>query len=858
MIYLLLNVLLGCGDSANYVQSDASLPATYSDPQLDRVGSGPVVQLHLSEGKYKLPDNSRPSGADVGTVFAVPVEAANTGKRKTWTGKLPFDVGNQGRRYAPTGMVVSVNGAEAKYGRGATHWDVNGRMLTIAMHAGVPAQVTVEWPQIGDELSRHAFELAGLEPVDFVRYSHSIEGDTRDGLLLPAPASGEWDVTLGNAPVFDAHLALSPSPLINETSDGAVAILEILDQGQVTEVDRWSLRSVSTSFQHVRVKLDQFAGKEVTVRLRSETGGSGDHDYVFWGSPAVWSAPAGDVRRVIVIGLDTTRPDHFGVYGDETPEASPEFDSIARNAIVFDQGFTPAPRTRPSFRSATTGRYPLFAVGAKNIGEVFQEHGFATQANLANVHLQPRFGFHHGFDRWHFEMGLAAEDQVDRALAFLTDYQTRDTYLFLHLMDPHVFYDAPGSFKEKFVPPNTPSLPAKTNRWEVYNKEKRGELTDGHRVWLESVYRGEIAYTSYQLGRLFSEIDKLPGKSLVIIHSDHGEEFWEHGGYEHNHTLYNEVTKALLIVRPNQGFKGGMRIDTPVTLADIAPTLYDFAGFDESALPPTDGMSLRPLIEGAAESKDWQRPIGIAHLRYGQDRWGVVHDGHKYILHTKSGQEELYDLEKDPGETTNLMEAGADAARFLPALAQAHHMPVGPGWRLTLNARANSAPIRIKLPVVPESVLLLDPERIVDHPSNQSWGEPPTRVPAEIGTVDWEPGNDVFDWIPGTRPRGGMIFVRFAEQQDPMLAKIIRNDATFSTSAFKEGARWSRLTDGIVFDPGVVFEPLAGEAARMFAQGDAVIAAGEDRAMLEALGYIHDEPSDDSDNSEASDKEETP
>ncbi|NCG18945.1 MAG: sulfatase-like hydrolase/transferase [Rhodobacterales bacterium] len=791
-----------------------------------------------------MPENSRPEGADDGTDFTIKMVKKVGAKRNIWTGALPFDVGNQGRKYAPTGMVITIDDAEARYGKGATHWDVDGSTLTLQVQGPGTPDVTASWPQVGDQIARHSFALSEMAAEAFVRMDLGIEGDTRDGLLLPAPASAEWDVTLGQSPVFDAHIALAPSPLINEKSDGVTAVVEVDVNGQTTEVGRWSLTAVSQTFQDVRVKLDAFAGKDVTIRLRSEAGSTTDHDYLFWGSPAVWSAPEGDVRRVIVIGLDTTRPDHFGFYGDPLPDVSPEFDSIANNAFVFDSAFTPAPRTRPSFRSATTGRDPLSAVGATTIGEVFQQHGFATQANVANVHLQPRFGFNKGFDRWHFQIGTNAEDQVDRALSFLRDYQTRDTYLFLHLMDPHVFYDAPGSFKEKFVLAGTPRLPAHTNRWEVYAMDARGQLTDGHKSWLKALYRGELAYTSYQLGRFFSEIDKLPGNSLVIIHSDHGEEFWEHGGYEHNHTLYNDTTKALFVVRTNQGFQGGKRIDTPVTLADIAPTLFDFAGFDAADLPPLDGKSLKPLIDGTDSGGGWTRPIGIAHLRYGQDRWGVVHQNHKYILHTKSGQEELYDLGSDPGEQIDLAVAGKSTAPFQAALGQAHNMPVGPGWRLVLNARANSAPLQFTLPAIPEAVVLVDPERIVDHRANQAWGEPATRVPGEIGEVTWETGTSTFEWAPGTQPRGGLVFVRFAEQQDPMLTKIALNEREFSPKSFKDHARWLAGADSVEFQPGVVFEPPPEEVARIRALGGAPAAAGDDRAMLEALGYIHDEPTE--------------
>src|SRR5690606_28716648 len=166
---------------------------------------------------------------------------------------------------------------------------------------------------------------------------------------------------------------------------------------------------------------------------------------------------------------------HMSFFGYHR-QTTPDFDRILGQSAVFTQAYTPAPRTRPSFRSATTGRDPLDAVGATNIGEVFQDHGFATAGIVANIHLQPRFGFHRGFDLWHYDATADAARQVDRALAWLRDQQSRDSYLFLHVMDPHIHYRAPGRYRDMFVEDPDPDLPATFNRWQVYTMERRGQL----------------------------------------------------------------------------------------------------------------------------------------------------------------------------------------------------------------------------------------------------------------------------------------------------------------------------------------------------------------------------------------------
>lgn len=837
-MFFWLASILGC-DLADYSVPAVPPDTTYEDPQISQTGQQLIASLYRVPARATLPDHSRPADARPDTSFEIVMSPFEKGKRTLYRGDLPFDVGSQGRRFAPIGMTVEADGELLPYGSAGTYWRVTGRQLQIGMPKA-PQNVVVRWPKLADQVERMGFATSGLDTDAFLRRNLTLDGETRDGIVLPAPGHTEYDLDIpASGAVFDTWLSLENSPILTEQSDGAVARVEVTVDGTTTEVARHALRAASTSFQHLRVKLDAFKGKRITLRLVSDPGTHALHDYVFWGSPSVWSTPEGEVRRVVVIGLDTTRPDHFGFYGSTRP-TSPEVDAIANNSVVFTHAWTPAPRTRPSFRSATTGRYPLDAVGATNIGEVFQDQGFATAAFVANVHLQPRFDFHRGFEQWSFDGVRDAEEQVDLALDWMQSYQDRDTYLFLHLMDPHVFYGAPGRFKNRFVENSDVTIDNRINRWEVVNRDRRGELTDNDKAWLEDLYDGEIAYMSFQLGRFFHELDKLPGRSLVVLHSDHGEEFWEHNGYEHNHTLYDEVTRAFLVVRPGSGFEGGRRIDAPATLADIAPTLYDFIELDPAAWPEVDGRSLRPWIEG--QPGDWSdRPIGVAHLRYGTERWGVVSNDHKYVLHTRDGTEELYDLGSDPSESTDIS-TQTDTAEYQRALALAHNMPVGPGWRIHVSAKPHAEPIRFQLPEAPMRVDRMDPERLVSNPSNQAWGEPPTRTPDEIGTVTWEEGSSEFTWTPGTNPRDGMLTVLFGSDVAVEGTTLHRGDSLLPIRSVRGTPTYMGIGEQVRFTPSVVLFPPEGEAARMrrLQQGDPMTAS-DDQDMLRALGYLHDE-----------------
>ena len=342
-------------------------------------------------------------------------------------------------------------------------------------------------------------------------------------------------------------------PLRRGRSDGAKIGITVIDGEQETVVERRSLVPNTEAFHKWEVDLSKWGGKSVTVRVNTSPGPdkNADYDYVFFGSPNITGSPIdpNKVRRILVVGLDTTRPDHLGVYGYDKP-TSPKIDAWSKSAYVFDRAFNPAPRTRPSFRSSTTGRWPLDAVGATNIGAVFRENGWATSGCVSNIHLNPRFDFDDGFDDWRLDVQANAEQQVDRAIKYFTDNQHRDAYMFLHIMDPHLFYKAPPEYNERFVTDPDPDLPALFNRWEVVSWQNKGSLSDKRKQHIEQLYDAEIAFTDFHMGRLFEEVNKLPGQTMIIVHSDHGEEFWEHQGFEHNHTLYNELVRAILIVQP--------------------------------------------------------------------------------------------------------------------------------------------------------------------------------------------------------------------------------------------------------------------------------------------------------------------
>jgi arylsulfatase A-like enzyme len=810
-----------------------------------------------------LPETNRAADEAERSAFVFTGEQIQNQEGGASTMPIPFYVPKAERRMAPAGMHVWVDGEEASFltalGNGGRAkgpvWSFRGEDLWVrAGQGGIGAQSVKEVKVVNPNVLLTARRLNwaearadGMTDQQFVRYGMSTappatqERDasqqSREGLLLPAPATATWaDLTLPEGAMFSAYLGMVPPPL-DSASDGAEVVLVWTDASGERELDRQTLPGRSASFVPWKLDLGDLAGKTGTLTLRTLVGGNAIDDYVFVGSPAVVGKAAGGTRHVVVIGVDTLRPDHLGVYGYDKP-TSPEIDAWAKDAVTFDHSWTSAPRTRPSFRAATTGRLPLDAVCAKNIGGVFDDAGYATAGIVANPHLNPRFDFQAGFDMWWLDGDAKADDQINRALDWLKEQRGRDTYLFLHLMDPHLNYIAPKSYVDQFTKdlppfPDGDKLPppGQLGRSQIYGMMARDRLTDLDKRVIQARYDAEIAYTSHELGRLFDYLDSLDGETVVVLHSDHGEEFWEHGGFEHNHQIYDDTTRGVLIIRPPGGTGGpGMHSDAPSTLQDIGPTLYALAGLKDT--PATDGVDLSGAMRG--EPFDPDRAIPIAHIQYEADRWGIVWKGHKYILWTGTGRQELYDLTSDPGETKDLA-ATVDTKAYWEKLGIAHHIGVGEGWRVEVDL-AKGATLDIQLPAKAESAFVLDPELITHSPVNQEWGEVPPVQPDEVAAVTLSEDGQTVHVVAGSKGKGTLV-VRFGAAA-AVNGVVVRGAKDTKTVA--EGTTVIENST-LTFKPGVVIVPPESEFDRM---QQCVTRAGSvsERQMLERLGYMSSHP----------------
>jgi len=347
--------------------------------------------------------------------------------------------------------------------------------------------------------------------------------------------------------------------------------------------------------------------------------------------------------NVILITVDTLRADRLGCYGF-TAIDTPTIDLFGSRGIQFERCIAQTPLTLPSHVTILTGTLPLFHGVRDNGGflvpkdlvtmaEVFHEAGFATAAFVGAYVLDSRWGLDQGFDYYFDQFDLSdfemisfsmvqrrANEVMDEALRWLEAKKDRPFFTWIHLYDPHSPYEPPEPFANKYDHP----------------------------------YLGEIAFVDSELRRLwdFLETRRLLTNSVLIFTSDHGESLGEHREETHGFFIYEEAIHVpLIFVTPIRKLQG-ISVPQTVALADIMPTLLEMIG-----LPVPEGVQGRSLIPLFFKPQRKSDRFIYAETFYPRFHFGwselcsVQKSPFKLII---APEPELYDLETDPEETSNL------------------------------------------------------------------------------------------------------------------------------------------------------------------------------------------------------------
>jgi len=401
-------------------------------------------------------------------------------------------------------------------------------------------------------------------------------------------------------------------------------------------------------------------------------------------------------RKIILITIDTLRADRLGSYGyprDTTPRA----DELAEDGVRFEIARTQSPWTLSSLASIITSTYPTVnAVLTGNnrleearttIAEAMRDAGLLTQAIVSNGWLQHNFGLSQGFTGYHhsgevfswtrygrmiwlriakglfpdlFPLGqnYVAADLFDRAVDWINTYHDRDFFLWIHAIDPHDPYLTPKGYEGYFKDDDYKGR-YMINSGMIYLLRYGTRLRPEDKEQLELLYDREIRYTDDHMGRLIDTLKErgIFDETLVVVSSDHGEEFWEHDGLMHGHTLYDDQLLVPLIMHHPNKLPKGKVIEEPVRLLDLVPTILDLYGI---RIPEeVQGQSMLPLIYDQPDV--WMPPPSYAEaLLYFDELKYVYRDGYKLIHNTVSGRDILFDLRSDSLERWDLTRTRPD------------------------------------------------------------------------------------------------------------------------------------------------------------------------------------------------------
>ena len=413
--------------------------------------------------------------------------------------------------------------------------------------------------------------------------------------------------------------------------------------------------------------------------------------------------PFAAVENLILISLDTLRADRLQTYGYERP-TSPQLEAFGQRAVVFENARAQAPQTAPSHASLFTSEYPgahrvinvhgpapkvhRLPPGVTTLAEVARAGGVETAAFVSGGNLTRKMDMDRGFDVWD-ERLQGVRQRADALVAWMMKPGRGRFLAVLHTYEVHAPYLPPRELVPEFTDPAYQGpLRARLERFLALPPDQAWERATGGDYWegmldfdeadvgfLSDLYDAEIRYLDGEFRRLVDYVeghDELRRNTAIVVVADHGEEFKDHGKYQHDQ-VFDELLHVPLMIRlppdlERAGYRG--RVSEPVELVDVAPTVADLLGVDPG---PADwvGRSLVPLMRpGDGPPAGWETRPNFSELvvdpgpKYHRtvtfQGWKYIHVWQKNIDHT---WEWLFHVAEDPEERVNLMDSEDPTAR---------------------------------------------------------------------------------------------------------------------------------------------------------------------------------------------------
>jgi arylsulfatase A-like enzyme len=422
---------------------------------------------------------------------------------------------------------------------------------------------------------------------------------------------------------------------------------------RISAPDLETARTLTTPnrWEELTFDLKALAGREVTLTLSLEA--PSDGSLGFWGAPAVRSRGSSKAPRGIVLFLlDTLRRDHLDAYGFER-ETAPHIRSVGEKGVLFQDAIAQGAWTKVSVPSILTSTYPtsngIYEINHRmpasgvTLAEVLREAGYATWSTSAVQFTGRGSNLHQGVEVLHEAGSIPSDDRgkdarhfVDRFLPWLESHKDVPFFAMIHATDPHSDYEpnrpydtlwASPDAKEKHkewtekVKPHIESTFMKNLGLPLKSELEKAGIDPDEFVEIElDWYDGSIRGADVEFGRILEKLSELQiaDDTLVVVFSDHGQEFLEHGGHFHEENVYGELTNVPLLMSWPSGLPEGRVVAETVQLLDLAPTILDLAGLE---IPERmQGQSLKPLFETGGR---WRARPAISEWRRRTDQLGT-------------------------------------------------------------------------------------------------------------------------------------------------------------------------------------------------------------------------------------------
>jgi arylsulfatase A-like enzyme len=501
---------------------------------------------------------------------------------------------------------------------------------------------------------------------------------------VSVPANGHVHFGMGimakNSPVtFRVSVEGSPGDLYSKT---------------INDADDW---------EDANVDLSRYAGRSVKLIFRTDSERKGTVG--LWANPLLTNPAPKRHPNVLIYTIDTLRADHASVYGYGR-DTTPFLKKLGASGIVFNDCQAQATWTKASIASLMTSLYS-FTHGIVNdvdtipnstttIAEQLRASGYVTASIVSNPFVGRATGLDRGFD-YMLEYPVVLRERTEAAdrgtdsaalnkvvFPWLERHHDEPFFLYAHATDPHAPYRPPPPFDAKFADPaENAAFDRSYSGFEnsrqygggaIFNREacvKAGLNPDKFIHEAIDRYDGEILHNDHSLELLVNKLKELGvlQNTLIIVISDHGEEFWDHGWTAHGQSLYQELAHCVFVMWNPRLLPTPRRINDPVQLIDVMPTVLDLLGLRIPQI--VEGQSLAPLMRGQA----FQRRNPVMTSRFAHpgaqpdgpirenrtDSFALIDAKWKLIYRDKAAKVglnrvELYDRVTDRAERRNVAE----------------------------------------------------------------------------------------------------------------------------------------------------------------------------------------------------------